>query len=157
MNQCKCGCGGETKKQFISGHNLKNLKKTKAHCVKIGLAQKRAWETKRERKPIGSKNFDTHGYIRVKVVRGSGRWEKEHKLVMEQKIGRKLLPGESVHHINFDKTDNRIENLFLVSSMTQHKNLEATLHKIIKTLIEKDLIRFDAVKECYELMAPARN
>ena len=78
-------------------------------------------------------------------------------MVMEQKIGRKLLPGESVHHINFDKTDNRIENLFLVSSMTQHKNLEATLHKIIKTLIEKDLIRFDAVKECYELMAPARN
>ena len=49
-----------------------------------------------------------HGYV------------NEHRLVMEESIGRYLEPEEVVHHINMITDDNVLENLELFSNNSEH-------------------------------------
>lgn len=63
------------------------------------------------------------GYIRIKmdpsdplfVMADKAGRTYEHRLVLARSLGRALYGDETVHHINGEKTDNRLENLQLRS------------------------------------------
>jgi len=56
----------------------------------------------------------THLKTRYLKKRVNGVNVMVHRYLMEQHIGRKLLPNEVVHHINGDRHDNRLENLMIM-------------------------------------------
>lgn len=70
------------------------------------------------------KKINEAGYVLIKI---GSKWVLEHVFVVETFLNRKLTNEEIVHHINFIKTDNRIENLCLFTK-SQHSHF----HRQIK-------------------------
>lgn len=103
----------------------------------------------------GGLTVDKQGYILVKCpehpYRTKAGYVRQHRLVMEQHIGRYLLPEEVVDHRNGDTSDNRLENLRLYPTNAEH--LAATLAGPNLTPEEREQIRRDAIQRAKQRVA----
>lgn len=111
----------------------------------------RSWKNPKMEKYIDSHGYEVHHFIGDKRV-----WT--HRYVMEQFIGRPLTRSEVVHHINFNKLDNRIENLHLFPDIKSHSHAHNSLQKIfgrndiiINNAVKNGLVEFSRTEGIYKL------
>ncbi len=109
--------------------------------------RRRAWgkslRPNRQRTP-GNTFVDQWGYtmVRTEDPHRTNPYVAEHIMVAEQVLGRSLLQGGVVHHINGNKQDNQPGNL-LVCTRKQHRKLHARLEALAFELVRSGQIVFD--------------
>lgn len=123
--QCtKCGKEKKTKNEHklcYKCRNRKRIPKTKQcpNCpTKIREASKFCVKCSNKQRGLLSRNnrIVKHGYVymyRPDIVPRKWGYIAEHRLVMQEHLGRPLNSDESVHHLNGIRDDNRLENLEL--------------------------------------------
>jgi len=147
---CSRACSAELRKTTMSGENN--------HQYGLKGNKNASWKSDRK--------LSRYGYIQVRVLnhpfKDKAGFVFEHRLIAEKYLltdensveidgTRYLSPKYEVHHINFDRMDNRVENL-VVLSHRDHKKVHNALnpndvdeqgHYKKKT----DIIRFKKTKD----------
>ena len=73
-----------------------------------------------------------------------------HRRVAEHSLGRKLKSSEIVHHIDFDKENNTMDN-FVILSRSEHRKAHMTFEAIVPELLRREIIGFNRETHSYFL------
>ncbi len=75
----------------------------------------------------GKRRLDSKGYVliykpRHKYSKPKNGWIHEHRAICENFIKRRLKKGECIHHLDENKENNKISNLMLFKSHSNHSS-----------------------------------
>ncbi len=140
-NQCN--------KDFHIKH--RNIRKRKSFqcpdCVKNFRSERICKLNQSRRKDIV---VSSKGYIYVSDSSEKHSYIFKHRKIMQSHIGRKLTKSEVVHHIDGNRLNNSISNLWL-TDMASHRNAHHSLETLALYLYEHNLVGFDSDKGAYFL------
>lgn len=111
---------------YVPKYRLK--KECTKYCSRSCLAKIHLAKFETPFKPL---NKPHHKYKSLYI---NGKKIYEHRYIMEQNLGRKLQTWEHVHHINDDSSDNRIENLEILSNSDHQRKEWEFRKKYLKTI-----------------------
>lgn len=125
-------CGSQTMKCAFCSSKIKienyRIKRSKTKTFYCSFFCKgKALKTYRLHYGFKKTRFTDKKYSDYKWVWNGTRMKAEHRMIMENHLGRVLESWEHVHHINEDPKDNRIENLMIVTAKEHGK-----IHKKLK-------------------------
>jgi len=125
-------------------------KKQLRHLLKLNKSEKQrkiSSETSKKRKGKlhpkwkGGRKISSQGYILIHEREHPNSFISgymfEHRKIMEKHIGRYLSSKERVHHIDFDRQNNNIENLKLFKNKTEHQQY----HTLLRSFVREELCR----------------
>ena len=139
-------CSGACAGRKHSIHMRKRCDQTCTNCGVLFYPVNNTTQTYCSRKCYQDSGTHKHtnpdGYVLVYSQKWSLRKSKQeiqHRVVMQESLGRRLEKHETVHHINGDRADNRIENLQVRSGRhgkgVIHKCSDCGSHNITSTRI----------------------
>jgi len=125
-NNFVTACGYEPKKPYLSELAKKN--RDLAHKGKRSFNWK------------GGRIVDKFGYVQIwKPEHPNAKmagYIHEHRLVISEKLGRPLLSHENIHHKNGKRSDNRLENLELWTTIQPAGKRPEDLLEFAKEIIK---------------------
>lgn len=114
-----------------------------------------------EPKKVGTSYIDYHGYRQIWIGASAsieyGRkdgYVLEHRKVVQDHLGRPLTRDELIHHLDGDKLNNEIKNLFVCSDTYHHRDIHISLEQAAFELFKNGLITFDQATSTYKLAPP---
>ena len=128
---------GKVELKDASEHLGRSLSEVSARSKKLGFSSWRISSGKHSGRPIDGFKDGLPVYT--------------HRRVVEEHLGRNLTSDEIVHHIDFDKSNNSIENL-IIMDRSEHRSAHITFENLVPELVEKKIIYFDKKTKHYRLV-----
>ncbi len=100
----------------------------------------------RFKKLQGKHRYSSDGYTYIRdnthPNRNSNNYVAEHMKVMSEHLKRSIKENEIIHHIDLDKSNNKLNNLYLFKNKSEHNKSHWSINYLTKELLNKGAIRF---------------
>lgn len=136
-----CDCCGEKEKTHLGiiYGGRKSRENDKDYCKKCSYKYRRLNQPKMEQSPSwkGGRYLSDNGYYRIYM--GNLKYEYEHKVILSKYLNRKLSVEEKVHHIDLNKVNNNISNLYLCKNKRTHWYCHQSMEECGFSLLNKKI------------------